>query len=75
MGPAYTGICGVQLIKVSPENGLIQSETCRASNEKINSNHKNFVHLVGLYTYCKMMHGVYNVRLRLMVLYVRLNTW
>ena len=32
---------------------------------KIKSNHKNFVHLVGLYTYCKMMHGVYNVKLRL----------
>jgi hypothetical protein len=28
---------------------------------KIKSNHKNFVHLVGLYTYCEMMHGVYNV--------------
>ena len=27
------------------------------------SNHKNFVHLVGLYTYCKMMHGAYNVKL------------
>ena len=25
------------------------------------SNHKNFVHLVGLYTYCKMMHRAYNV--------------
>ena len=25
------------------------------------SNHKNFVHLVGLYTYCKMMHGAYSV--------------
>ena len=33
--------------KVAPDDGLIQSETCRASN------HKNFVHLVGLYTYCK----------------------
>ena len=21
-----------------------------------------FVHLVGLYTYCKMMHGTYNVK-------------
>ena len=41
---------------------LIQSETCRASNRKINSNHKNFVHLVGLYTYCRMMNGAYNVR-------------
>ena len=25
--------------------------------------HRNFVHLVGLYTYCKMMHGAYNVKL------------
>ena len=28
----------------------------------IKSNHKNFVHLVGLYTYSKMMHGAYNVK-------------
>ena len=28
---------------------------------KIKSNHKNFVHLVGLYTYCRMMHSAYNV--------------
>ena len=26
------------------------------------SNHKNFVHLVALYTYCKMMHGAYSVK-------------
>ena len=26
------------------------------------SNHKNFVHLVGSYTYCRMMHGAYNVK-------------
>ena len=25
--------------------------------------HKNFVRLVGVYTYCRMMHGVYNVKL------------
>ena len=30
---------------------------------KKKSNHKNFVHLVGLYTYCKMMHGAYNIKL------------
>ena len=30
---AYTK-CDVQLIKVAPDDGLIQSETCRASNEK-----------------------------------------
>ena len=29
---------------------------------KIKSNHKNFVRLVGLYTYCKMMHGAHNVK-------------
>ena len=33
MVPAYTK-CDVQLIKVAPEDGLIQSETCRASNGK-----------------------------------------
>ena len=26
------------------------------------SNHKNFVHLVGLYTNCKTMHGAYSVK-------------
>ena len=26
------------------------------------SNHKNFVHLVGLYTYFKMMYGAYNIK-------------
>ena len=31
--PAYTK-CDVQLIKVAPDDGLIQSETCRASNGK-----------------------------------------
>ena len=30
---------------------------------KTKSNHKNFVHLVVLYTYCKMMHGAYNIKL------------
>ena len=30
--PAYTKH-NVQLIKVAPDDGLIQSETCRASNE------------------------------------------
>ena len=50
--PAYTGIyqmrCTVH--KVAPDDGLIQPETCRASNKKVKCNHKNFVHLVGLYT-------------------------
>ena len=39
------------LIKVAVDDGLIQSETCRASNEKKKSNHKNFVHLDGSYAY------------------------
>ena len=61
---AYTGIYQMRCTayKVAPADGLIQSETCRASNGKIKSNHKNFVHLVGLYIYCKMMHGAYNVK-------------
>ena len=33
MVSAYTK-CDVQLIKVAPDDGLIQSETCRASNRK-----------------------------------------
>ena len=33
MAPAYTK-CDVQLIKVAPDDGLIQAETCRASNGK-----------------------------------------
>ena len=47
--------------KFAPVDGLIQSETCRAFNGKIKSNHRNFVHLVGLYTYYKMKHGAYVV--------------
>ena len=47
--------------KVAPDDGLIQSKTCRASKKK-KSNHKTFVYLVGLYTYCKMMRGAYNVK-------------
>ena len=30
--------------------------------KKIKFNHKIFVHLVGLYRFCKMMHGAYNVK-------------
>ena len=33
MVPAYTK-CDVQLIKVAPDDGLTESETCRASNGK-----------------------------------------
>ena len=34
--PTYTGYtkCDVQLIKVAPDDGLIESETCRTSNRK-----------------------------------------
>jgi hypothetical protein len=46
--------------KVAPEDGLIRSKTFRASNGK-KTNHKNFVHLVCLYTYYQMMHGADNV--------------
>ena len=52
----------VQLINVVPEDGLIQSETCRAFNGKMKFNHKILCVLVGLYTYCKMMHGAYNIK-------------
>ena len=31
--PAYTK-CDVQLIKVAPDDGLTESETCRVSNGK-----------------------------------------
>ena len=47
---AYTKY-DIQLIKVAPDEVLKYSETRRASNGKIKSNHKNFVHLVGSYTY------------------------
>ena len=40
----------------------ITSSTFFGSNRKIKSNHKNFVHLVGSLTYCRMMHGAYNVK-------------
>jgi hypothetical protein len=30
----YTSICDVQLVKVAPDDGLTESETCRASNGK-----------------------------------------
>ena len=33
MVPAYTK-CDVQLIKVAPDDGLTESETCRVSNRK-----------------------------------------
>jgi hypothetical protein len=35
---------------------------------KMKSNHKNFVHFVCLYTYCKMMHGSYNIKMQNAVL-------
>ena len=27
------------------------------------SNRNNFMHLIGSYTYCRMMHGAYNVKI------------
>ena len=46
------GIFGydIQLIKVALHDGLIQSEKCRASNEKIKFNHRNLCLL--FYIYC-----------------------
>ena len=43
MVPAYTGIYQMRYTayKVAPDDGIIQSETCRASNEKIKFNHRN----------------------------------
>ena len=34
---------------------------------KMKSNHKNFVQLVGLYTYFRMMHGAYNIEKTIML--------
>ena len=51
---AYTK-CDVQLIKVAPDDGLIQSETCRASNGKIKFNHRYLCILlvyIQIVTYC-----------------------
>ena len=31
------------------------------------SKHKNFVHLVGSHTYCRMMHGAYNIKSNFLV--------
>ena len=41
--------------KVAPDDGLIQSETCRASNEKNKVYSQKFVRLVGLYTHNVIM--------------------
>jgi hypothetical protein len=49
-GLAYTKR-DVQLIKFAPADGLIYSETCRASYRIIKSNNKKFLHLVCSYTY------------------------
>ena len=47
----YIRILHTACKNIAPEDGLIQSETCRTYIKKIKANHKNFVHLVGLYTY------------------------
>ena len=41
--------------KVAPDDGRIQSETCRVSNGKSSPNHKNSVHLVALYTHVALV--------------------
>ena len=48
--------------KVAPDDGLIYSETCRASNRKLILIQRILLHLVCLYTYCRMMHGAYKVK-------------
>ena len=60
MVPAYTSIYQMRCTayKVAPDDGLIQSEICRASNVKIKSNHKNFVHLFGSYTYYTFIYYI-----------------
>ena len=58
MVPAYTGIYQMRCAayKVAPDDGLIQSETCRASNEKIKFNHRKlcillvYIHIVRWWT-------------------------
>ena len=39
---------------ISCTSHLVHAGTIRLAN------HRNFVHLVGLYTYCRMMHGAYS---------------
>ena len=59
MVPAYTGIYQIRHTaykKTAPENGLIQSETCRASNAKIKFNHRKFCILL-VYIYMKLNPG------------------
>ena len=63
--------------KVAPEDGLIQSETCRSSSGKqrtIKSNYKNLVHLVGLYTYHKLHKFVLYLPLHVSVMHIDLHT-
>ena len=65
--------CDVQLIKVVPGDGLIQSKHVECIM-KIKYNHKNFVRLVGLCTYCKIIHGAYNIKLEYCIRSHRQNT-
>ena len=58
--------------KVAPEERLVQTETCRAFNEKSSLITRIFVHLVGLYTYYKMMDGTYNGKLILVSLSLKI---
>ena len=56
MVPAYTGVYQMRCTayKVAPDDGLIQSETCRASNEKIKFNHRNLCILL-VYIYIEIL--------------------
>ena len=49
---------------IAPDDGLSSPKHVERIL-KIKSNYKNFVHIVGLYTYFKMMHGSYNIKLTL----------
>ena len=53
--------CNVQLIKSCSRRWTNTVRNIWCIQWKIKSNYNNFVHLVGLYMYCKMMHGTYNV--------------
>ena len=49
----YTGIHQMRCTayEVAPDDGVTESETCRASNGKLSLITRIFVHLVGLYTH------------------------
>ena len=54
----------IQLVKNAPDDGPMRSETCRANiYDEWTQPLKNFVYLVGLHIYYKMIHGPYNIKL------------